>query len=67
MPKKIEEAREENKGNRNAMKVAINSEKSAEMKLVLTEAQFKSYEELQVQHANHKRKRYKKSRGKNKK
>ena len=46
------DARDENKDNREAMKKieqAINSEKSAEMKLVLTEAQFKTYEEMQAQ------------------
>lgn len=49
--KKMQEAREDNKDNREAMKeigAAINLEKSTEMKQVLTEAQFKAYEEMQV-------------------
>ena len=48
--KEMQEAREENKGDREHMKemeAVINSEKSAEMKLILTEAQFKTYEEMQ--------------------
>lgn len=49
--KKMQEAREDHKDNREAMKeigAAINLEKSTEMKQVLTEAQFKAYEEMQV-------------------
>ena len=48
--KKMQEAREDNKGNREAMKeirTAIDAEKTAELKQVLTEAQFQTYEEMQ--------------------
>lgn len=47
--KKMKEAREDNKGNRNAMKeimTAINTEKTAEIKQVLTDEQFQSFEEM---------------------
>ena len=46
---KLQQAKQENKGNRDAMKTiqeAITSEKTAEMKMILTEDQFKAYEAL---------------------
>ena len=56
--KKIVEARENNKENRDAMREigeAINSEKNAEMKLLLTEAQYKNYEQMQAEKGKGKR------------
>ena len=47
--KKMHEAQQENKGNRNAMKeirASIDNNKNAELKQVLTTEQFKSYEEM---------------------
>ena len=47
--KKMHEAQEENKGNRDAMKeirASIDSEKNAKLKQVLTTEQFKSYEDI---------------------
>ena len=49
--KKKQEAKDENKGNKEAIKIiteAINNEKNAEIKQVLTDEQFKTYEELQA-------------------
>ncbi len=64
--KKMQEAREANKDNRTAMKemrAVINAEKSAEMKLVLTEIQFETYEKMQAKRRKGKRKGGKASRG----
>ena len=58
--KKMHEAREDNKGNRDAMKeilASIDTEKKAELKQVLTEVQFKSYEEMQGKKKTRKRKK----------
>ena len=49
--KKMQEAHEENGGDRNAMQqimTAIESEKAAEMKTVLSAEQFKAFEEMQA-------------------
>jgi len=56
---KIQEARENNEGDRAAMKeikAAINTEKSAEMQQVLTEAQFQTYTEMEANRGKGKRK-----------
>lgn len=48
--KRMQEAHEDNKDNREAMKevrTAINAEKSADLSLVLTDDQFKAYQELE--------------------
>ena len=58
--KRIQAAREENAGNRSAMKeimTAIENEKAAEMKTVLTEDQYKSFEEMQANQAKPKGRR----------
>lgn len=55
--KKMHEAREDNKGNRDAMKeivTAIESEKAAEMKTVLTGKQYRTFEKMQTEQSNHK-------------
>ena len=55
--KKMHEAREEHKEARDAMRKigdAIHSEKSAEMKTILTDAQYKSYEEMEKKRGPHK-------------
>lgn len=49
---KVIDARQENKGNREAMqqlKTTIDTEKAADMKLVLNEEQFNTYTEMQNQ------------------
>jgi len=56
--KKMQEARDDNKGNRDAMKeivASIHTEKSAEMKMILSEAQFKTFEEIQAKQAGRKK------------
>lgn len=53
--KKNQEARETYKDNRDAMKkigTAIQKEKSGEMKMVLSEKQFKKYEEMEAEQDN---------------
>ena len=55
---KMHEAREDNKGNRNAMKeieTAIKNEKAIEMKTVLTGKQYKTFEKMQTEQNNRKR------------
>ncbi|MEM1120248.1 MAG: DUF4890 domain-containing protein [Bacteroidota bacterium] len=57
--KKMQEAHEDNEGNREALReirTAINTEKSAELKLILTEEQFSAYEEMQAKRGKGKRK-----------
>lgn len=52
---KLQEVRQENTGNREAMKelsTAIRSEQRAELQTVLTAEQFKTYEETQAQKAS---------------
>ncbi len=55
--KKMQEAQEENAGNRSAMKeimTAIQGEKAAEMKTVLTEDQYNTFEKMEAEQANRK-------------
>lgn len=58
--KKMQEAHESNKGNREAMKeigTAIREEKNVEMQQVLTVEQFSAYEEMQAKQADRKGKK----------
>lgn len=62
---KLQAAHENNKGNREAMKeisTAINTEKAAELKRVLTAEQFTAFEEMQPKRGKGKRKGGKKER-----
>lgn len=54
---KIQEAREENSGDRSAMQeitTAINKEKAAELKTVLTDEQYKTFEQMQASESKRK-------------
>lgn len=64
--KKMQEARENNSENREAMKEvrdAINSDKSAEIKTILSEDQYKKYESLMAERGNRKGRSGKRGRG----